>query len=86
MVHGMSQRLKTIALVLGSGLVGSLLTGTAYAQMQGNMVNARASINQGIGYLQAAQSDKGGHRTNAINLARQAVREINLGIGYANRH
>jgi hypothetical protein len=65
--------------------VGSLLTGTALAQ-QDNMINARASINQGIGYLQAAVPDKGGHRANAIRLAHQAVREINLGIGYSNTH
>jgi hypothetical protein len=74
-----------IALVLVSMLVGSLLTGTALA-MQGNMVNARDSLKSAISYLEAATPDKGGHRTNAIKLAHQAIEEVNLGIQYANEH
>jgi len=74
-----------IALVLVSMLVGSLLTGTVLA-MQGNMVNARDALKSAITDLEAATPDKGGHRTNAIKLTRQAIQEVNLGIQYANEH
>jgi hypothetical protein len=30
-----------------------------------------------------ANSNKGGHRANAINLVKQALNEVNLGIEYA---
>jgi len=74
-----------IALTLFSMLVGSVLTGTALA-MQGNMVNARNALKSAISYLEAATPDKGGHRTNAMKLTRQAIEEVNLGIKYADEH
>ncbi len=33
--------------------------------------------------LQAAESDKGGHRVRAMELVDQAIREVQLGIDYA---
>ncbi len=78
-----AQRLRTAALILVSASFGSVLTGIAVAQPQVNMVNARNSIQQAIGYLNQANANKGGHRANAINLCRQAIREINLGMRYA---
>ncbi len=81
-----AQRVRTAALVLASASFGSVLTGVALAQPyhQANMVGARNSIEQAINYLQQANADKGGHRVAAINLCRQAIQQINLGIRYAN--
>ncbi len=84
---GLKQRLKTIALVAVTAAFSSLLTGTAVAQYyQENMVNARNALQNGINWLNKASNDKGGHKANAINLTQQAIREINLGINYANYH
>jgi hypothetical protein len=79
------QRLVLVAAMVTSGLTGSLVTGTAIAD-QGNMVRARQSLHEACNYLQHATPDKGGHRTNAMNLIQQAIVEVNRGIGYANHH
>jgi hypothetical protein len=50
------------------------------------MLNARADLNSAISQLNRADSNKGGHRKNAINLVNQAIGEINAGIAYANAH
>ncbi len=50
------------------------------------MIHARQSLREAISYLQQATPDKGGHRENAINLAQQAIVEVNRGIRYANTH
>lgn len=56
------------------------------AAYQPYMLNARASLRQAIDSLSKANADKGGHRINAINLCQQAIREIDLGMRYANNH
>ncbi len=85
--HGIPQRIRLLALALASALFGSLVTGTALeAAYQPNMVSARQSLRQALTYLNQATPDKGGHRDNAINLTRQAITEVNLGIRYANNH
>ncbi len=56
--------------------------GTVLAQ-QNRMVQARTYLNYALSQLQAATANKGGHRANAINLVRQAINEVNLGIEYA---
>jgi hypothetical protein len=85
MLRAFKLHLKTIVLVAVTAVCSSLLTGTAVAQYyQENMVNARNAMQNAIGWLNKASNDKGGHKVNAINLAHQAIREINLGINYAN--
>jgi len=74
-----------VILLLVSMLLGAALTGTALA-IQSNMVDAREALKSAITDLEAATPDKGGHRTNAIKLTRQAIQEVNLGIQYANEH
>ena len=77
--------LRTIALMFATALFSSLLSGTAVAQYyQENMVNGRNALQNAITWLNKASNDKGGHRANAINLTQQAIREVNLGIHYAN--
>jgi hypothetical protein len=85
--HSIAQRARTVALILVSASFGSILTGAALAQgYQPYMASARASANQAINYLNQANTNKGGHRVNAINYLHSAIREINLGIRYANQN
>jgi len=79
------QRFALAAAMLLSGITGSVLTGTAMAE-QGNMIAARQSLHTAYNYLQQATPDKGGHRGNAMSLVQQAIREVNMGINYANNH
>jgi hypothetical protein len=50
------------------------------------MIAARQSLHAAYNYLQQATPDKGGHRGNAMSLVQQAIREVNMGINYANAH
>ena len=56
----------------------------AMAVYQPHMINARADLKTALGELQAATTDKGGHRNNAINYVKDAINEVNAGISYAN--
>jgi hypothetical protein len=74
-------RLAGLAIVFAIffGVVGA---GTALA-VQGHMLNARSDLNSALNELNAATANKGGYRANAINLVRQAIGQVNLGIQYA---
>lgn len=74
----------------GRMMVGGLLTavacttlgaGTAFAYQE-HMFNARDALQQAENELRVAEPDKGGHRDAAINLAQQAIDQVNLGIQY----
>ncbi len=60
----------------------SIGAGVALAA-QPHMVNARSYLNSALKELEAANTNKGGHRVNAINYTRNAINEVNLGIQYA---
>jgi hypothetical protein len=69
-------------------MVGGLLTalafttlgaGTAFAYQE-HMFSARNDLQQAVTELRQAEPDKGGHRDVAINLAQQAIDQVNLGI------
>ncbi|WP_201274638.1 hypothetical protein [Mycolicibacterium sp. CH28] len=62
--------------------LATIAVGTAHAD-QPDMYGARNDLQQAIGSLQSAQDDKGGHRVSAINLAQQAIDQVNLGIQFA---
>ncbi len=70
---------RTSALVAGSMLAGSLMTGTAFAY-QGHMWNALHALQNAEAQLEAASANKGGHRVNAIGLVQQAIAEVQAGI------
>ncbi|MGA8796173.1 MAG: hypothetical protein WB526_03795 [Candidatus Cybelea sp.] len=61
---------------------GAIGAGTALAA-QTYMLNARNDLTSALNNLEDAQTNKGGHRVNAINLVKQAISEVNLGIQYA---
>ncbi len=44
------------------------------------MNNADAYLQLAVGELQAAEENKGGHRVAALDLTRQAIDQVNLGI------
>ncbi|TDO12081.1 hypothetical protein EV580_3805 [Mycobacterium sp. BK086] len=72
----------TVAASLTALTLATVGVGTAHAD-QPRMYSARNDLQQAIGALQAAQDDKGGHRVTAINLAQQAIDQVNLGIDFA---
>ena len=59
--------------------------GIAYAY-QPHMVNAREHLNQALFELNTADTDKGGHRNQAIDLVHRAIDQVNEGIDYADLH
>ena len=69
----------TVAGMLLAGTFASVGAGTAYA-FQEHMFSARDDLQQAVNELQQAEDDKGGHRVAAINLAQQAIAQVNLGI------
>ena len=53
---------------------------------QASMLKARQSLQTAIGALTRASADKGGHRNQALELAREAIAEVNKGIEYDRKH
>jgi hypothetical protein len=48
--------------------------------VQTHMVNARADLQNAVSQLNAAEADKAGHRTAAINYVNEAISQVNAGI------
>ncbi len=76
-------KLRFTALALVFALFFAALGAGATLAAQPHMVNARNYLNSALNELEAANANKGGYRANAINLVRQAIQEVNLGIEYA---
>ena len=55
-------------------------------QPQPEMTAAIQNLREAQQNLQAASHDKGGHRTRALELVRQAIAEVEAGIQYDNTH
>lgn len=55
-------------------------------QNQPNMQAAIRSLQQARNSLNAASTNKGGHRRNAISLVNRAINEVRAGMNYARRH
>lgn len=72
----------TLAASLAALTLATVGVSTAHAD-QPDMYSARNDLQQAVNALQAAQDDKGGHRVTAINLAQQAIDQVNLGIEFA---
>ena len=49
---------------------------------QPNMQAAKNHLQDALNNLQRATADKGGHRARAIDLTREAIAEVNKGIGF----
>ena len=72
------------------GLVALLVSAPVFVAAQNGtqpeMHAALQSLRDAENSLQRASRDKGGHRGRAIDLIRQAEREVQAGIDYDNRH
>lgn len=78
-------RFGIVPLVFAFGLlIGSALTGTAFAVYQPHMYNALNSLSNARNELQMANNDKAGHRKVAMNLVNQAIQQVHWGIQSAN--
>ncbi len=68
-------------LIFAVGFIGGCATGG-----QPTMQAALDQLQQARSELEAANSDKGGHRVAAISLVDQAIDQVREGIRFANEH
>jgi hypothetical protein len=80
-MHRSTLRLS-IPTILTAAALATAGMGIAHAD-QPDMYGARNDLQQAVNSLQSAQDDKGGHRVTAINLAQQAIDQVNQGIQFA---
>ncbi len=66
--------------------LGGLAAVPATADQQPHMHAALGHLRAAKKSLEEATADKGGHRARAMQLVDSAIREVELGAGYANRH
>jgi hypothetical protein len=77
MLHGTKSIMLSFALV-GVGVVAA--GGAALAVAQAHMTAASGDLQSAAKELNAAKSDKKGHRTKALALVNQAMNEVKAGI------
>jgi hypothetical protein len=75
--------LQQILPVIG---LGALAAWPSKAENQPHMHSALGHLRAARKSLEEADTDKGGHRTKAIQLVDQAIRQVEEGIEFANRH
>ena len=74
-------RLVAVGGVATAGLLaGCTTSAVAY---QGNMERALSALYDALASLREASSNKGGHRMAAMDLIRQAMKQVQEGIDYA---
>ncbi len=57
-----------------------------YGEAQPRMRDALGHLEAAREALQDASSDKGGHRVKALSLTKQAIKQVEAGIRFDNRH
>jgi len=62
------------------------ILGVAAAEPQPLMRDALSELREAANRLDKADHDKGGHREKALELTRAAIREVEDGIRFDNRH
>ena len=67
-------------------LATMLAFNTAGADVQPKMRTALGELKSALSSLQAATSDKGGHRAKAIDLTRSAIEQVQAGMKFDTRH
>jgi hypothetical protein len=76
----LARRFGVPAIFLAGAVTG---LGAAALGQQTHMQNALNALNTAKAELQAADRDKGGHRSNAIKFVNSAISEVNAGINYS---
>lgn len=69
------------AIVLGNKAING-----ASADPQPRMRDALSHLEAAKASLEEASSDKGGHRVKAISLTKQAIKQVEAGIRFDNKH
>jgi hypothetical protein len=78
-----SSKLRIGALAVLFAIFFAALGAGAVLAAQTHMVNARNYLNSALSELEAAETDKGGHRASAISDVKAAISQVNQGIQYA---
>ena len=79
-------RRELLAAAPAVGLAAVLGGSTEARADQPHMEAALSALKSARGELDAATPDKGGHRGAALRLVKQAIAEVERGIGFARRH
>jgi hypothetical protein len=74
-----------LAALLTSAFVVGCSSGPPYSY-QPHMQNALVALQNALSELQQAEPNKGGHRENAIQLVKEAITEVEMGIQWAAEH
>ena len=82
----MISRRFTLQWILPAIGLGGLAAGVAKAEHQPHMHDALEHLRAARASLEKAETDKGGHRTKAIELVNDAIRQVQEGIEFANHH
>lgn len=82
----MRRQIRLFAFLVIITLIGGYIAGCASASGQPHMNAALDELRSARQELDAAVSDKGGHRTKAIGLIDEAIAEVEAGIEYARTH
>jgi hypothetical protein len=76
---------RAIALAVFFAVAGGF-AGRALAEPQPKMEEALRLLREAKGHLEQATHDKGGHRAKAIEHVNEAIREVEEGIRFDDRH
>jgi hypothetical protein len=79
-------RRTVVSTLLPAVALGVMLPAAAKAADQPHMQDALDALQKAHRELEQATTDKGGHRTKAMRLVRQAINEVEKGIKFDRRH
>lgn len=79
-------RSRVTTILLATAFVSSFIAGCASGGGQPGMDAALDALRDARRHLVAATSDKGGHRSRAIELVDQAIEEVQRGMRFDRRH
>ncbi len=82
----MISRRSTLKGILPAIGLGGLAVSLAHAEPQPHMRAALGHLRAAKRSLEEATADKGGHRVKAMELVDAAIRQVEEGIAYDNRH
>ena len=77
---------KVTSILFASLFAATTVVNLAAAEPQPVMRDALVELREAATRLEQAERDKGGHRAKALELTRAAIREVEEGIHFDNRH
>lgn len=79
-------RRAVITKLFPAALVAMIYPSLASAEEQPRMRSAMEALRRAQSELEAASSDKGGHRARALDYVKRAIVEVDRGIAFDNSH